>query len=129
MTILAWVIFIAAAILEVGGDALIRRGLHGQGLLLIVAGFLVLGCYGLVVNMVKWDFSRLLGVYVAVFAIVSILCGRFVFGENVPPATWLGLGLVVLGGLVIQFGSPPTASSATPAREVETTASGSPKAK
>ena len=41
---------------------------------------------GLVVNLVKWDFSQLLGVYVAVFALVSILAGRFIFGEQIPLA-------------------------------------------
>jgi len=99
-----WVIFILAAALEVGGDALIRHGLRTRGLLLIVAGFLVLGAYGLMVNMVRWDFSRLLGVYVAVFAVISILSGRFLFKEVIPGATWAGLALIVLGGLVIQFG-------------------------
>ena len=56
MTAVAWIVFVAAAALEVGGDAVIRKGLHGSWLGLIVSGFLMLGCYGLVVNMVKWDF-------------------------------------------------------------------------
>jgi small multidrug resistance family-3 protein len=63
-----------------------------------------LGCYGLVVNSLQWDFSRLLGVYVAVFAVVSVLCGRFVFGEDVPVSTWIGLSIIGAGGLVIWFG-------------------------
>jgi len=63
MTLLTWTIFIVAALLEVGGDAAIRRGLQGGGLLFILAGFAVLGSYGLVVNSVKWDFSKLLAVY------------------------------------------------------------------
>jgi small multidrug resistance family-3 protein len=102
--ILIWLIFILSAVLEVGGDALIRHGLRSRGLGFIAGGFLVLGCYGLMVNMVRWDFSRLLGVYVAVFAAVSILCGRFLFREGIPAPTWVGLGLIVLGGLTIQFG-------------------------
>lgn len=105
MTVMAWLIFIASAILEVGGDALIRFGLRKAGILAIVGGFLALGCYGLVVNMVKWDFSKLLGVYVAIFAAVSILAGRFIFNENIPLATWIGLAIIIIGGMVIQFGS------------------------
>jgi drug/metabolite transporter superfamily protein YnfA len=101
---LAWFIFIAAAVLEVSGDAIIRKGLRGSGLAIIAVGFIVLGCYGVVVNLVPWDFSKLLGVYVAVFAIVSVLCGVCVFGEAVPASTWLGLTIIVIGGLVIQFG-------------------------
>jgi len=104
MTILTWFIFIAAALLEVGGDAAMRRGLRGGSVLFILAGFLVLGSYGLVVNAVKWDFSKLLGVYVAFFAFVSVLCGRYLFKESIPSSTWFGLALIVAGGLVIQFG-------------------------
>jgi drug/metabolite transporter superfamily protein YnfA len=105
MTPITWLIFVAAALLEVGGDAVMRKGLRGSSILLIAAGFLVLGGYGLVVNLVKWDFGRLLGVYVAVFAIVSILFGHFIFRENTPLSTWVGLVVIVCGGLIIQFGA------------------------
>ena len=104
MNLLAWLIFVAAAMLEVGGDALVRRGLRGRLAAWIVLGCAVLGVYGLVVNSVKWDFSRLLGVYVGFFALVSILFGKFVLGETISPSTWLGLALILLGGVVIQFG-------------------------
>jgi small multidrug resistance family-3 protein len=104
MTTLAWLIFIAAATLEVAGDAVIRKGLRGSVVWFILLGFLMLGCYGVVVNTVKWDFSRLLGVYVAVFAVVSILAGRFVFKETIPVSTWVGLAIIVVGGAVIQTG-------------------------
>jgi multidrug transporter EmrE-like cation transporter len=103
--LMAWLIFVGAAALEVGGDAVVRKGLRGTSVATIVAGCLMLGGYGLVVNMVKWDFSKLLGVYVAIFALISILAGRFLFGEQVPVATWVGLGIIILGGLVIQFGA------------------------
>jgi multidrug transporter EmrE-like cation transporter len=104
MNILAWLIFLGAAILEVGGDATVRRGLRGSNIVFIIAGFVALGCYGLVVNSVKWDFSKLIGVYVAFFALVSVLVGRFVFKESVPLSTWAGLALILAGGMVIQFG-------------------------
>ena len=102
--LIAVAVLVAAAVFEVAGDAVIRKGLHGAGILLIVAGFLMLGTYGIVVNQLGWDFSRLLGVYVAVFAVVAVLAGRFVFGDTVPVSTWAGLAVVVLGGLIIQFG-------------------------
>ena len=102
--LLAWLIFIAAACLEVGGDAIIRKGLHGSGIATILLGCVTLGAYGVIVNTVPWDFSKLLGVYVSIFAIASILAGRFVFGESIPTSTWIGLAIIVLGGLVIQFG-------------------------
>jgi small multidrug resistance family-3 protein len=104
MNLAAWLIFVVAALLEVGGDAVVRRGLQGHSAARIVLGCAVLGLYGLVVNSVRWDFSRLLGVYVAFFAVVSVLLGRFGFREHVPAPTWCGLALIVLGGLIIRFG-------------------------
>ena len=105
MNLLAWLVFFAGALLEVGGDAAIWRGLRGKMLGLVLAGFLALGCYGLLVNSLKWDFSKLLGVYVGFFAFASVLCGRFFLREHVPPSTWFGLGLIMAGCLVIQFGN------------------------
>ena len=99
-----WLIFIVAALLEISGDALIRKGLRSSGLLFIAVGIVTLGCYGLIVNSVKWDFSKLMGVYISVFAVISILFGRFVFKESVQSSTWVGLIVIVLGGLIIQFG-------------------------
>ena len=104
MPFVPWLVFVLAALLEVGGDALMRRGLRGGGLLFIFAGIAVLGSYGLVVNTVKWDFSKLLGVYVAIFALISVLCGRAIFKESIPVSTWIGLAVILLGGLIIQFG-------------------------
>ena len=103
MPIIAWFVFVAAALLEVGGDALVRQGLRRDRLMLIILGCLTLGGYGIMVNLVKWDFSQLLGVYVALFACVSVCWGRFVFQEQVPLSTWFGLGLIMLGGFVIQL--------------------------
>lgn len=104
MTLLIWLIFIVAAVLEAGGDALIRRGLRGSSAAFIVGGCLMLSCYGVAVNIVKWDFSKLLGVYVAFFALISVLVGRVIFREDVPVPTWLGLAFIITGGLIIQFG-------------------------
>ena len=104
MTFLTWVIFSTAALLEVGGDAAMRRGLRGGGVLPLLAGLVCLGSYGLAVNSVKADFSKSFGSYVAFFALVSVLCGRYVFKESVPASTWIGLAIIMIGGLVIQFG-------------------------
>ncbi len=97
-------VYFGAAVLEVAGDALIRRGMRGSGLALVGAGFVVLGSYGIVVNLLNVDFSRLLGAYVGVFALVSVLIGRFFFRDAVPTSTWLGLAVVLVGSLIIHFG-------------------------
>jgi drug/metabolite transporter superfamily protein YnfA len=103
-TLGAAAVFVGAAVLEVAGDALIRRGLRGSGALAVVLGFAVLGSYGVVVNLLNIDFSRLLGAYVGVFAVVSVVVGRTVFEEQVPPSTWLGLLVVVAGSAIIHLG-------------------------
>ena len=97
-------VFIGAAILEVGGDALIRKGMRGGGLALGALGFVVLGSYGVLVNLLDVDFSRLLGAYVGAFAVVSVLFGRLVFGDQIPASTWAGLAVVLAGSLIIQLG-------------------------
>jgi small multidrug resistance family-3 protein len=90
--------------LEVGGDAVVRRGLRGGGAAWILPGCAALAFYGLVVNSVPWDFSKLLGVYVGFFALASVLFGKFALKETIPLSTWIGLALIILGGMVIQFG-------------------------
>jgi len=104
LPVIAWLTFLAAAVLEVAGDATVRKGMRGSGVAFVATGCIMLGTYGVVVNLVPWDFSKLLGVYVAVFAAVSVLFGRFVFRETVPPTTWLGMAIIIIGGLVVQFG-------------------------
>ena len=100
----AWLIFLTAALLEVGGDSLVRSGLRLNRFALLALGFSILNFYGLVVNLVRWDFSKLLGVYVAVFAVVSVGWGKFILREQVPLSTWIGLIPILIGGLIIQFG-------------------------
>ncbi len=102
----AWLVFLGAAVLEVLGDALIRKGLRGSGIALVVAGAVVLGSYGVVVNLLDVDFSRLLGAYVGVFAVVSVAIGRLVFQDAVPATTWVGLTVILVGSAIIHFGRP-----------------------
>jgi drug/metabolite transporter superfamily protein YnfA len=93
-----------AAAFEVGGDALIRAGLRGRGWFLVIVGFAVLGTYGVIVNLLPMDFSKLLGTYVGFFAVVSVLCGRFLFKDTVARSTWVGLAVILVGCLIIQLG-------------------------
>jgi small multidrug resistance family-3 protein len=110
MTWIAWVIFTDSALLEVGGDAMIRRGLRYHGFAAIAIGFIMLGSYGVLVNTVKWDFSKLLGVYVAIFAVISVIAGKVIFKEFIPWSTWIGIAIISIGGFVIQFGDQFTSN-------------------
>jgi hypothetical protein len=96
---------VAAAFLEVGGDALVRGGLNaGSGLPrfgLIGAGGLVLLAYGLAVNAPAWDFGRLLGCYVAVFFVVAQVVNFAAFGQRPGGGVLAGGALIVAGGLTV----------------------------
>ena len=100
----AFAVFIGAAVLEVVGDALIRKGVRGGGLALAGLGIVLLGTYGVLVNLIDIDFSKLLGAYVGVFALVSVLIGRLVFRDQIPASTWAGLAVILGGSLMIHFG-------------------------
>jgi drug/metabolite transporter superfamily protein YnfA len=88
----------------VGGDAVVRMGIKTNSIILMLLGAATLGGYGLIVNSVDWNFSKIFGVYVGAFALVAILFGKFVFREQIPISTWVGLAIIIAGGLVIQFG-------------------------
>ena len=68
---LALLVLFLAAVLEAGGDALVRTGLEAstltRKLALFAAGAAVLYAYGYAVNAPRWDFGRLLGIYVVFF--------------------------------------------------------------
>ncbi|MGH8323496.1 MAG: hypothetical protein ACRETD_06815 [Steroidobacteraceae bacterium] len=94
------VVLILAATLEVGGDALVRIGLRGPAYWL-AAGAIVLFAYGLLVNQGGVDFNRLMGIYIAVFFVVSQAISLAMFRQVPDDRIILGGGLIVTGGLVI----------------------------
>ncbi len=93
-------ILVGAAVLEAGGDALIRMGLHGLRFW-ILAGALALAAYGIIVNLGTLDFGRLMGVYIVVFFIVSQVIAAAVFHQLPARGTLLGGTLIVIGGAVM----------------------------
>ena len=97
---------VLAALLEVGGDAAIRRGLVGSGPHWVVAGAVALVAYGFTVNVNRdIEFGRLLGAYIAVFFVMSQVIGVAAFGDRPSVFSILGGVLVVAGAAVIQLGA------------------------
>jgi multidrug transporter EmrE-like cation transporter len=92
---------VLAAALEVGGDALVRWGLRGPQKAGLPLGAVVLFAYGLSVNLPKWDFGRLMGVYIAVFFVVSQIVAAVFFQEKIQPPALVGGALIVAGGVVL----------------------------
>ena len=101
MAILA--LLVLAAALEIGGDAAIRRGLVDLGWSRVALGAAALVAYGVVVNANRTlAFGRVMGLYIAVFFIVSQVLGFAVFAERPSAGLLVGGALIVAGGIVIQ---------------------------
>jgi small multidrug resistance family-3 protein len=102
-TLSAYALLLLAALLEAGGDALVRQGLHTHRFGFLGAGAAVLFAYGLLVNMPSWDFGRLLGVYVTLFFVVAQGINFFYFGVRPTLPLLIGGALIVVGGAIIAF--------------------------
>lgn len=92
---------ILAALLEVGGDACVRWGLKSGRWIGLALGAAVLFGYGLSVNLPKWDFGRLMGVYIAVFFVASQTVAVLVFKERLQLPAIVGGALIVSGGVLM----------------------------
>ena len=103
------VLLVVAAILEAGGDALVRNGLHSargpSRLFFFLIGAAVLFAYGYVVNSPPWKFGDLLGVYVVLFFITAQLISYFFFGTTPSKTLLVGGAFIVIGGVIISLGN------------------------
>ncbi len=97
------IVFLAiAATLEITGDAMIRRGLVQSTWIFGLLGVALLAGYGFVVNADRTiDFGRLMGLYIAIFFVVSQAISFVLFGEHPSVAVLVGGALIVAGGLVM----------------------------
>jgi hypothetical protein len=103
---------LGAACLEVWGDSTINHGMETRPWRwgLIAIGGLMLAAYGFVVNRApQFDPSltlgKLLGVYVAVFAVVGSFWRVRSFADlmQIPIVRYLGIGIIVVGGILVQL--------------------------
>jgi len=110
MTGIALLVLFLAAVLEAGGDALVRTGLEAstaaRKLGLFAAGAVVLFAYGCTVNAPRWDFGKLLGIYVVFFFVVAQAISWLGFGQKPTLPILVGGALIVAGGLVISLWHP-----------------------
>lgn len=100
-------VFVVAASLEAWADSFFQTSFYrssGAGrAFAFLAGVVVLACYGSLVNVPRWDFGKLLGVYVALFFLMGQVIAKVRFGESPTPPIYAGGALIVAGGLVIAF--------------------------
>ena len=104
---------IAATVLEVSGDAIVRTGLARAGLArgaMFAVGAALLFGYGLLLNLAPLPFERVVGIYIATLFVVWQVISYIAF-RHVPTVPVLAGGaLIVLGGLVVAFWGQEAAS-------------------
>ncbi|GAA4621935.1 YnfA family protein [Cellulomonas oligotrophica] len=105
------VLFVAAALLEIGGAWLVWQGVREhKGWLWIGAGVLALGAYGFVATLQPdASFGRILAAYGGVFVAGSLLWGMVVDGFR--PDRWdvTGALICLVGVAVIMYAPRPGA--------------------
>ena len=105
------VVLLLAALLEAGGDALVRSGLHASSLVtrlgFLVSGGIVLFAYGYVVNTPPWNFGRLLGIYVVFFFVIAQLISWTVFHQRPTPPVLYGGAFILIGGVIMTVWPSP----------------------
>src|SRR3974390_3349010 len=93
-----------AALLETGGDWMIRRGIHAlswQRAAAFALGAAMLFAYGWTVNRPPWNFGELLGLYMVFFFISAQAVSYFLLKETLRGPVLAGGFLIVTGGLLI----------------------------
>lgn len=100
-----FLILAACALLEAGGDALVRKGMHAatllNRLLLYICAAAMLFAYGWLVNRPSWSFGSLLGIYVVLFFVTAQFLSIIMFGDKLTTPIVAGGALIVAGGVVI----------------------------
>jgi small multidrug resistance family-3 protein len=98
-------VLLIAAVLEAGGDALIRAALQTSTVttrvILFALGAIVLCLYGYAVNRPPWDFGRLIGVYVVFFFLVAQAIAWLAFNQRPTGSIVVGGALIVTGGVIM----------------------------
>ncbi|WP_321476261.1 hypothetical protein [uncultured Paludibaculum sp.] len=96
-----------AALLEALGDSFLQSALYRASgpvrLLFAALGVLALSAYGFTVNLPRWDFGRLLGVYVVFFFLCAQLLAWLRFQQRPSLPICAGGALIIAGGCVISF--------------------------
>ena len=103
----ALLLLMIAAFLEAYGDSCFQSGIYrsvGVSRAIAFAGGAVsLAAYGLAVNAPRWEFGKLLGVYVVLFFLLAQIIARVRFGQQPRLSILIGGGFIVAGGLIISL--------------------------
>jgi drug/metabolite transporter (DMT)-like permease len=101
------VLLLAATILEVSGDAVVRTAIYNHGgpvrLGLFFAGATLLFGYGFILNLAPLQFGQVVGLYLATLLVVWQVINFIAFRTLPTPPIILGGLLVIAGGAIISF--------------------------
>jgi hypothetical protein len=103
-------LLLVATVLEASGDAIIRTGIYQHGgvmrIGLLVAGGLLLFCYGSLLNMAPLDFGRVVGLYIATLFVVWQVINYVAFRTLPSLPILVGGVLIVIGGAISAYWKP-----------------------
>jgi hypothetical protein len=98
---------LVATILEVTGDALIRKTIYEYSgttrILFALLGMLLLFGYGFFLNLAPVEFGEVVGLYIATLFVVWQVINYLTFKTLPTVPVLVGGALVVAGGLIITF--------------------------
>jgi hypothetical protein len=107
MDVRIFLFLIVATSLETFGDAVVRIGIGQTAWLprsaLFLAGALLLFGYGVSLNLAPIDFSRVVGLYIAMLFVVWQVVNLIVFRAPPGMPVVFGGALIVAGGLIVTF--------------------------
>jgi len=103
-------LLLAATLLEVSGDAVIRMALYNHvgpaRVGLFIGGAVLLFGYGTFLNLAPFEFGQVVGLYLATLFVVWQLINFFAFRALPTLPIVLGGSLVIAGGAIITFWKP-----------------------
>jgi small multidrug resistance family-3 protein len=104
-------LFLVAAVAEIGGAWLVWQGVREQrGLAWIIAGLVALGLYGFVATLQPVPhFGRILAAYGGVFVVGSLVWGMILDGFRPDRFDVIGAVVCLVGVAVIMYGPRPVA--------------------
>ena len=104
------VLLLAATILEVSGDAIVRTAIYNHAgparLGLFLAGAALLLGYGTFLNLAPLEFGQVVGLYLATLFVVWQVINFVAFRALPTLPIILGGSLVIAGGTIITFWKP-----------------------
>jgi small multidrug resistance family-3 protein len=105
----AFLFVFLATVLEVTGDAVVRKGLYqwsgGARIGLMGAGAILLLGYGASVNLAPFEFRHVVGLYLATLFVIWQIGNVMAFHTWPTVPILVGGSLIVAGGLIVTFWS------------------------